>query len=306
MKFTVLLITYNAKLPQIYMTIDSIIQQRFDDFELVIADDGSKENHFTELAAYLDEKGFSKYILVGNEKNQGTVKNLLSGLAQTNGKYVKFISPGDTLYDENTLQQVYEFMEREQCEGCFGLIRGYQWNEAGERQEVGYYHPFDINAYRCGDCKRIIRNLVLYSDNVCGASICYKTDYALEYMQRISPFVLYEEDIFQVLAAVEGRELKLYDDYMIWYEIGTGITTQKKSGFEEKIRQDVERFYLELYRIHGTHPDVKKRYRLMKFYKIQNLYLRTFLRFFVNPDAIRYLLCTMIQKKRGAHKKEER
>lgn len=304
MKFTVLVITYNSDLFKTYLTLQSVIDQKFEDYEIVIADDGSKENHFSELQSFLDKKQFKRYKLVANEKNKGTVQNLLSGLEHTEGKYVKFISAGDALYDENTLQNVYDFMEENHCDCCFGLIQGYQRDPSCSVKKVRYFHPFDINAYRKKDTRRIVKNLVLYSDNVCGASICYEKDFALEYMGRIQNEVVYEEDIFQVLAAVEDRPVQLYDEYMIWYEIGTGMTTQKHSEFEELIRKDVERFYKELYRQHGDHPNVKKRFQLLKLYRIKNLYLRTVLRFFVNPDALRYFVDSMIQRKCKAHQKE--
>ena len=304
MRFTVLVITYNSDLRKTYLTLQSIISQKFDDFEIVISDDGSRDNHFSKIQQFFEKKQFTRYKLVANKKNRGTVQNLLSGLRRTEGDYVKFISAGDALYDENTLQHVYDFMVRNKYACCFGLLQGYKWDTANSIKKVKYFHPFDMKAYRRKDTKRIIKNLVLYSDNVCGAAICYEREFAVEYMTRIQKEVIYEEDIFQVLAAVEGRPVQLYDDYMIWYEIGTGMTTKKHSEFEELIRKDVERFYKELYRQHRENVYVKKRFRLLKLYNIHNLYIRTILRFFVNPDALRYVLVTMIQRKCGVHWKQ--
>lgn len=304
MKVTVLVITYNSDLYKTCLTLQSVIEQKFDEFEIVISDDGSKENHFPELRNFLEEKEFTNYKLVANEKNRGTVQNLLSGLQHTEGKYVKFISAGDALYEENTLQKSFDFMEKNQCACCFGLLQGYRTDELGILQKIKYFHPFDLTAYRRKDTKRIVKNLVLYSDNVCGASIFYEKEFALEYMNRIQKEVLYEEDIFQVLAAVDDRPLLLYDDYMIWYEIGTGMTTSKHSSFEKLIREDVDRFYRQLYRQYGDNQYVIKRFRLLKLYKIKNLYVRTIIRFFVNPDALRYCIEAMVQRKRNVHQKK--
>ena len=302
MKFTVLVLNYNANPQKTFLTLQTIIDQKFDSFEVVIADDGSKDNHFPAIREYLERRGFQNYKLVANEKNQGTVKNILSGLAVCEGKYVKFISSGDGLYAENTLQKVYDFMEENRSHSCFGLLQGYQKEE--EVVKVPYFHPFDLVAYRKKDTKRILKNLTLYSDNVCGAAICYEKEFALEYMNRIQNEVVYEEDIFQVLAAVEGKPVDLFDDYMVWYEIGSGISTKKgPSKFDELLRQDVERFYRKLYDLHPENKYVKKRFHLMKYYKIKNLYLRTMLRTIENPDAIRYLVDSLIQRKRKVHQK---
>lgn len=297
-----LVLTYNTNLDKLFLTLQSIMQQEFNEFEIIVSDDGSADNKYTEIEAYFKKNDFSNYRLVDNKQNQGTVKNILSGLQHVTGKYVKLIGAGDTFYDEHVMEKVYEFMEQNEYECCFGLIQGYQVDQQKKVEKLPYWHPFDIEAYRKnGKEDRITKNLVLYSDNICGAAICYRKDFCIEYMNRIQQEVLYEEDIFQVLSAVEGRPIHLYDNYMIWYEIGEGVSTKKRSKFEELLRQDVERFYGMLYKQHQDNKYVKKRHRLVPFYKIKNLYLRTLLRFFANPHAIVYLAGTTIQKLKKVH-----
>lgn len=306
MKISVLVLSYNSKIEKLFLTLKSIVMQDFDDFEIVIADDGSKNPPFRDLDSFFETYAFKNYHYVANTVNRGTVKNIISGLSCCTGKYVKPISAGDCLYNENTLKNVYTFMEKEKAECCFGLIQGYRTGEDGSFSKTGYYHPFDIKAYRLNQAeKRITRNLLLYSDNVCGAAICYRKDFFVEYMKKIEPYVVYEEDIFQVLSAVEGRCVKLYDSYMIWYEIGNGISTKKHTRFEELLAKDVDALYRHLYELYPENRYVKKRHALLPFYRIKNLYLRTILRTFVNPDAIRYLISSFVQKRMGAHRQKE-
>ncbi len=306
MKFTVLVITYNSDLKKTLYTLKSIVLQKFDSFEIVIADDASINNHFTEIKKFFQEKGFTSYKLVYNEKNAGTVKNLISGLRQSSGKYVKFIGAGDALYDSMTLQNVFDFMERNHYECCFGKLRGYQQKEDGRIKAVSFCHPFDMNAYIRFNEKRIKKNLVLYSDNVCGAAICYERNFAWEYMNKIQDNVIYEEDIFQVLSAMEGRALHLFNHYIVWYEVGSGISTSGKSKHGNLISQDVQRFYQELYQLFKNDKYVRKRCCIMGLYRIRNLYVRTVIRCFINPDAVRYLICAAWQKINKVHEVRER
>lgn len=301
MKFTVLVITYNSDWKKLRLTLESVVRQKMEDYEVVVADDASKENHFDKIRQFFCAHGFENYQLVGNETNHGTVKNLLSGLAVTSGKYVKFIGAGDALYEEETLQKVYDFMEENRYECCFGLMQGFQMKNADSVTKLTFCHPFDMDAYRQNKQDKIIRNLVLYSDNTCGASICYRTDFAIAYMNRIQADVVYEEDIFQVLSALEGRQVQLFDDYMVWYEVSAGVSAKGHSRFAELLQQDVARFYKRLYEQYGDNRYVKKRYKLRKVYKINNLYLRTLLRFFVNPGALGYVVNTMMQRRRKVH-----
>ena len=300
-KFTVLVATYNSDLNKLLLTLQSVILQKFEGIQIVVADDGSKDNHFKELEEFFYKNNFTSYKLVGNKQNKGTVQNLLLGLKYVEGKYVKFISAGDLLFSEDTVEKVYLYMEQSKSSVCFGLLQGYARNENGIKL-IPFYHPFDIESYRKKNKKKILRNLVLYSDNVCGAAICYRTDFAKEYMNKISDQVVYEEDIFQVLAAAEGQILDLYDDYMIWYEVGTGVSTGRETKFQEALRKDTDNFYNKLYELYPTNKYIAKRFRLMKYYKIKNLYLRTLLRMVENPHLVIYLADSLMQRIKGSHK----
>ncbi len=301
MKISVLVLSYNSDIDKLYLTLKSIIKQKIDDFEIVVSDDGSKDNHEQELAEYFKQNDFSNYKLVMNEQNRGTVQNILSGLKACEGEYVKPISSGDCLYAEDTLTRLYDFMKADSLDYCHGLIRGYHRLEDGSIQYIPYSHPFDIEAYRKRDMDKITRNLVLYSDNTCGAGICYEKKFFIHYMNLISEVVKYEEDIFQVVAAVENRKVALFDDYIVWYEIGLGVSTNKKSKIYDLLAKDVDGLYRKLYDWHPENKYVKKRYKMLPLYNIKNLYVRTMLRFFVNPDAIRYLFSSYYQRFTGKH-----
>lgn len=301
MKISVLVLSYNSDIDKLYLTLKSIIKQKIDDFEIVVSDDGSKDNHEQELAEYFKQNDFSNYKLVMNEQNRGTVQNILSGLKACEGEYVKPISSGDCLYAEDTLTRLYDFMKADSLDYCHGLIRGYHRLEDGSIQYIPYFHPFDIEAYRKRDMDKITRNLVLYSDNTCGAGICYEKKFFIHYMNLISEVVKYEEDIFQVVAAVENRKVALFDDYIVWYEIGLGVSTNKKSKIYDLLAKDVDGLYRKLYDWHPENKYVKKRYKMLPLYNIKNLYVRTILRFFVNPDAIRYLFSSYYQRFTGKH-----
>lgn len=112
MKFTVLIVTYHPDWKKLLVTLDSIMAQTFKDYEIVVSDDGSEENCFDKIEAYFAAHQFANYTLISHEKNQGTVKNLIDGLAKAKGKYVRDFGPGDAFYNEHTLQQVYDLWKR--------------------------------------------------------------------------------------------------------------------------------------------------------------------------------------------------
>lgn len=303
-KFSILLVTYQPQIEKVLFTLNSVLEQSFNDYEIVISDDGSKENFFKEIEAYFYKKNFKKYVLLPHEENVGTVKNLIRGLEKCSGKYVRDFGPGDAFYSMDTLERVYNFLEDNQYESCFGLMRGYSRKENGELDFYTFPHPFDIEAYQTGKNARVKKNLVLYRDNASGAVTCYKKDFYLEYLKKIEGTVRYVEDIFQILAAVEGHQMQYFDDYIVWYEMKSGVSTQKNSKFQEALNQDVESFFEMLYEKYPNDPDVKRQHSLLSFYKIKNVYLRNFCRFFKNPDMLSYLIRHYIQKRNGIYEKK--
>ena len=101
--FSVLMLTYNSSWDKTRQTLYSVLVQKDVSFEIIIADDGSDENNFEKIREYLAAWDFTTYYLVANEQNQGIVRNFNSGLVLCKGEYIKPLSPGDFLYDENTL-----------------------------------------------------------------------------------------------------------------------------------------------------------------------------------------------------------
>lgn len=303
-KFSVLLVTYNSEWRDIKRTLKSIINQEFVGFEVVISDDGSKDNKFAKIEKYMKENNFSEYKLVGHDKNQGTVKNLISGLENCSGKYVRDFGPGDMFYTRNALRDIYEFMETKQCDSCFCRMQGYI-EENGDLVKRDYVHPFNINVYKKRNENLILKNLILYSDNISGASMSCRTKYFLENLKTISEYVVYEEDIFQVSAALNGNYFEFLDKCLIWYETSEGISTQKDSPFKKKLALDVDNFFKFISLKYNDNSYVKKRNKLSKLYKIENLYLRTIIRFFYDPYAIVYLIKHYISIARGDYKNKD-
>lgn len=241
-EFSVIILSYHPEFAQLKSTIDSVLCQRDITCEILVCDDGSRENHFSRVEAYLKERQFSRYQLLGSEKNQGTVRNILKGLSKAQGAYAKLIGAGDLLYEARTLADIKGFMEENQAECCFGLMRGYRKSENGLEFPM-HSSPRDIEAYRRQDTAKIAHNLMLCEDWVSGAGIFAKTAYYKKYISMLEGKVLYCEDWASALSAVDHVFLKLYDRYVVWYEVGSGISTGQSSGFREKLLEDNQRFW---------------------------------------------------------------
>ena len=94
-------------------------------FELVVADDGSDEDFFPLTRKILAENGFTGAKFVKLTPNGGTVKNVLNGAKQAAGKWVFTVSPGDYLYDADTVAWLLEVLRRDAPRVAFGRLACY-------------------------------------------------------------------------------------------------------------------------------------------------------------------------------------
>lgn len=89
--------------------IDSIIAQTYTNWELIMCDDGSKDNTYDVALSY-KEKYPNKIILIKNEKNLGLNKTLNRCLEYTTGEYIARMD-GDDVSVENRLFKEISFLE---------------------------------------------------------------------------------------------------------------------------------------------------------------------------------------------------
>jgi glycosyltransferase involved in cell wall biosynthesis len=100
-KVTVLMPVYNAA-KYIGEAIDSVLQQTFTDFELLIINDGSTDNT-KEVIHFYDD---NRIILIDHLANRGIAAALNTGLYKANGKYIGRFDADDICFPERLLEQV--------------------------------------------------------------------------------------------------------------------------------------------------------------------------------------------------------
>lgn len=99
---SVCMATYNGG-KYIKEQIDSILPQLGENDELVVSDDGSKDNTFTIIESYGDER----IKLLYNHGKHGFVGNFENALKQCKGDYI-FLSDQDDIWKENKVSVVME------------------------------------------------------------------------------------------------------------------------------------------------------------------------------------------------------
>lgn len=114
-KISVLIPLYNRK-HYIEQCINSVLMQTFQDFEIIVRDDGSTDGsaNFIE-EKYSAEISSNKLKLRRNEKNIGEFLTDNKLLREATGKYIMILH-SDDLYLSNALEQMYSVAEKFQAD----------------------------------------------------------------------------------------------------------------------------------------------------------------------------------------------
>ncbi|MGE7752389.1 glycosyltransferase family 2 protein [Lysinibacillus fusiformis] len=119
----------------IKQSIDSILNQTFTDFELIIVDDGSTDSTVDIIKEYKDERIF----LVELKKNNGVGAAIKEGLQYTNREFVAKVD-ADDVYVENRFQVQLDYLqENKDVSIVDGLIRFFPDNEKVEESQRFHY-----------------------------------------------------------------------------------------------------------------------------------------------------------------------
>ena len=236
-EITVCVCTYCSDYHKLFVTLESAIRQQGCSFEIVVSDDGTPNFERGLIEEWFHKHNFWDYHIVVNLRNQGTVKNFYAAVSVAQGEYIKGISPGDYFYDDHVLSKARIFMQENQYKVVFG--RGcYYSKENGIYKVLDRMNPMDLQPYIKKDYQEIAKNYLLHQDYIIGAALFFEMDTVKKYLALIIDRVIYTEDAMAVIMISDGMKIGFWNHNMIWYEYGTGISTNitaegaKRLGFD--------------------------------------------------------------------------
>lgn len=177
---SVLMTAYNRE-DHIAESIESVLASDYPDFELIITDDGSKDNTVAIARSYAAKDPRVK--VFQNEKNLGDYPNRNRCAEHATGVYIKYLDSDDVLY-YYTLGVMVNYMERFP-EAGFGLL------------SVADSKPFPI----CLEPREI------YRENF----------YGFGHFDRSPGSSIIRLDAFKAVGGFSGK--RMIGDYEFWFKI---------------------------------------------------------------------------------------
>jgi len=167
--FSVYIPSYNHE-KTLKAALDSVANQSFKNFEIIVRDDGSKDNSLKVAKSYQDKR----LKVYGNKHNLGYPGNLNKGIKDCRGKYL-FILAGDDLIDIDTLKIYHQALLKYPQAGA--VTRPYYWFENDYqtplRLKLSTKSPSDLLVTQKSPIEKIF--LLLSTLDQC-SGLCYRRD----------------------------------------------------------------------------------------------------------------------------------
>lgn len=201
-------------------SIDSILNQTFDDYDIIIVNDGSTDNSVRKILKYKDKR-----IKIINQKNMGPGFARNIGIQESNSKYITFLDADDEWMPSFLDEYYLKLSSNPECD----YIVGTHFQGINKVTNLNIWEKLQLKEgiWECPD--KINYNLFhqyLTQLHTIGAMIC-KKNILIKYKGFYSKYKYkYGEDRYLEIQLLINHKLYLFLKPLLWYHKETqGIST---------------------------------------------------------------------------------
>lgn len=294
MMFSVIVCNYNSSEDEIEYTLASIISQKNIELEIIFSDDGSINSPEKFVKNYFNEQNFTKYKIRIGEKNLGTVKALHDAVRLAEGEYVKPIGVGDALTYEDALKDIYDFMISNNAKIAFSDMMLFSRIDGEIHVNNHFTIPRKIQCWKEKDYDESKENIIVFNDQISGASIFYKRKYFELLVEVMINHVIYMEDLCQYIAILNNERIYYYGKKCVSYEIGNGVSNNHTSENLLRMKKDKESFLNYLFTNYNSNNLLQRRKRLEEIdSKYSNKVLKGIIKEIAEPKWLYFKMIRM-------------
>lgn len=193
--------------------LDSIVNQTLKDIEIIVINDGSKDQSDKILEKY--EKMYPEILRVIRQTNHGIGYTRNQGIQAAKGKYITFIDSDDAIEPEYC-EKMCQKAEAEQLD--FTVCDYYEVYEATGEQKYWKVTSFDVTNLK--ESPRL-----LFDINISPWNKIYKTELLRQHDIRFPEKVKYEDTIFVLKYMAVSQRIGKVDEPLVDYLIREGSET---------------------------------------------------------------------------------
>lgn len=296
MKISIVIPCYNCE-KTIAKTIESILNQTYQDFEIIICNDGSKDDSLNIISNYLND---NRIVLI-NKSNSGVASAVSYSLRQATGDIVMFIDSDDWA-NKDLFQTVVDNIKDND-------ILGFSLKKIDENNKLIGHRKLENKEYKSKEEVKKLMSTYFFDNHSFTAFkhlFCYRwasafkkeiIDQIINEYERLN-FTLYEDYVFNSLALEKSKKVKTIDyvginylqlsnshsrvnekDYDDLYSLRKNLREfmhnySIRNNLDEDIFStmefDVSKFYLSRIIKRSTYKESKKLFKILKKDKIYN------------------------------------
>lgn len=187
-RFSIIISAYNIE-KYIKRAIDSVLEQTFTNYELIVVNDCSKDSTLEKIKEYDD----SRIVIINNERNRGlgAVRNI--GIEKATGEYIVHLDGDDTLFEKTTLERIDNLIGEDKPDIIY---LGFK--------DVGGYNKTHLST-----AENSTKEARLTCDiNFSVPSKCWRREFLLENNIKFKEDIYYEDMVYSTHATILAKDYK--------------------------------------------------------------------------------------------------
>lgn len=234
---SIVVITYNSS-KYVLETLQSAYSQTYQNIELIVSDDCSKDNTVEIIEKWLKENGsrFVKFKLLRALENTGVTANCNRGVKEAHGEWIKLIAGDDILFDD-CIESNYMYVCESHAQIVFSKMKFFCDSKDNSYVPSVDYGFFDF------PCKKQLKLMLRENEIRCTPSSFIKKDLLnkVSYYDERFPMIEDYPMWFKLLA--KGCYLSFMDKYTVYYRKENSITHSEDRYVHPLYLESLEKFY---------------------------------------------------------------
>lgn len=228
--------------------VDSILQQTYKDFELILVDDGSKDSSWNIIKEYANK---DKRVVPVHQENAGVSAARNAGLDRAQGKWICFVDADDYL-PKDSIQILIEHGEKSNAD----LVNGNAIKIDNGNTQILFKIKNEIITGNV--CERLVQNAPW--------ALLFKRSLIVKYKIRFVRGLAYSEDnVFIVNYSLYASSIEFIDKNVYYYRMNPDSVIKSKSYERTAYHQFWAAF--EVYKLR----DIKKEHYAFIIKRTKNL-----------------------------------
>ena len=198
-RFSIIVCAYNIE-KYIKKAIKSVLNQTYDNYELILFNDGSKDNTLKEMQAFEDN---DKIKILSSDVNIGLGAGRNVCMREAKGEYIIYLDGDDTLYEKKTLEKIDKVLLKNSPDICYFGVQYVEY----ETGKTKMYIPNEENS-----CKKA---RILCDMHFAVSSKCWKREFLQKNNIEFVEKMYYEDMVYSIKAAILAEKLD-YAEFPIY------------------------------------------------------------------------------------------